>query len=271
MTQLDCLRPSMRVPSPMSSPRSSRSTADWVSFARFSPGRCAHLAGSSGVRSDIDSKEDLFRIRNRSWILFYSHIPDLGSEYGNQPYRGFHEQTVHPHCPGHRAQHQRVRHRASQRLIHNADDLRTMLRWRSGGTAALRSPQRLVHNANDLVALLRWRSGGTAALRSPQRLVHNANDLVALLRWRSGGTAALRSPQRLVHNANDLVALLRWRSGGTAALRSPQRLVHNANDLVALLRRRSGGTAALRSFVISEEDRYPLTPVDRLSDPRDGQ
>ena len=274
MTRLYGL-PSVRIPnlspSRMSHPRATTSSQEWR-FARLTPGPLSYLTGPSGVRSR-NNKEDLFWIRNRSRILVHNRIPDLGSEYGNQPYRGFHVQIVPPSCPGHRAQHQRVRHCASQHLVHSADDLRTVLRWRSGRASALRTSQHLVHSADDLRTVLRWRSGRASALRTSQHLVHSADDLRTVLRWRSGRASALRTSQHLVHSADDLRTVLRWRSGRASALRASQRLIRNADDLRTVLRWRSGRASALRSRFIarSEGIRWPLISVGRLSDPRDGQ
>ena len=153
MTRLYGL-PSVRIPnlspSRMSHPRATTSSQEWR-FARLDS-TLSYLTGPSGVRSR-NNKEDLFWIRNRSRILVHNRIPDLGSEYGNQPYRGFHVQIVPPSCPGHRAQHQRVRHCASQHLVYSADDLRTVLRWRSRKGPPLYAPHN-VSSATPMISAL---------------------------------------------------------------------------------------------------------------------
>ncbi len=246
MNRLLCMHIHGMATSGVTHPGALAITQELVRIQRLTYLSASSFSPSSDVCSHVEKQEALFWIRNKFRILIHNRVPDLGSEYGNQPYRGFHEQNLHPACPRHRAQRQRICHRVSRRLIHSADALRSVLRWRSRGSAALRTPQRLVRTADDRRTVLRWRSRRAAALRTPQRLVHAADDRRTVLRWRSRRAAALRTPQRLVHAADDRRTVLRRRSRGAAALR-------------------------LRCIARSEGIRWPLMSVGRLSDPRDGQ
>ncbi len=255
MIRLCCLRPSMHIHCLASvrlcHPGASTSIEELVRFDPFTG-----ITVSFGVHSH-SSKEGLFWIRNKSGILIQIWIPDLASEYGNQPYRGFHEQTVHPSSPGRWAQHQRVRHCVSQHPVGNADELRTVLRWRSGRSSALRSPQCFIRTADDCRTVLWWGSGRSSALRSPQCFIRTADDRRTVLRWRSGRSSALCSPQCFIRTADDCRTVLWWGSGRSSALRSPQCFIRTADDRRTVLRWRSGRSSALCSpqcFIRTADD-----------------
>jgi hypothetical protein len=168
MTRLCCLRPSVhfRHPSPscIRHPGASTITQEWARLARLTSGPLSNLTGSSGVRSHIDKKEDMFWIRNRFQILVQKSAPDLGSEYGNQPYRSFREQSLPPSCPRNRAQHQHVcqhaRQDATQRLIYSGTDCTVLLlrgrpRRRVVSLCTVQdASQRLIYSGTDCTILL---------------------------------------------------------------------------------------------------------------------
>jgi hypothetical protein len=135
------------------------------------------LLASLGVRSHIGNRQDLFRICIGFQILSRKSSPELGSDYGTKPSRSFHEETVHPHCPGNCAHSERVPQRVSQRvhqhvsqrLIRNTDRKPGLLRRRSGRTgrsglcSGIRQYASQCRNGSDdnTRNLLRRRSGRT--------------------------------------------------------------------------------------------------------------
>jgi hypothetical protein len=168
MTRLCCLRPSVRIRyrsrSSIRHAGATSVTKDEVRLARLTAGPLSNLTGPFSVRSKIDKKEDLFWIRNRFQILVRKSVPDLGSEYGNKPYRSFREQTIPSSCPRNRAQHQRVRQYASQRPLHSSGDCTLLLlRGRPGRrVVSLRSQTNCDGNRSTLmpVGRLSNRRGG---------------------------------------------------------------------------------------------------------------
>jgi hypothetical protein len=143
---------------------------------------CLHihpLSVSIGMLNQIGNRQDVFRIRIGFQFLIRESSPELGSDYGTKPSRSFHEETVHPHCPGNRAHSeripqrvcQRVHQHASPRLVRNADLKPCLLwrrsRWTSGRTGLCAGiGQHDSHCGIDPAGLLlwwrsRWTSGRT--------------------------------------------------------------------------------------------------------------
>jgi hypothetical protein len=166
----------------------------------------------------------LFCICNNFQISGRSGIADLGSEYGNQPYRSFREQTVPPHRPGDRAQHQRLcqhpQRLAGATVPHDFFECGTarpgLLLWRRSGR---RWP---VARCSDDSGLVLWRRSGwwRPVARQEHFSDRFADSAFLLLRWRSGRRRPVAGCSR--QGAGELFAdrlcersglLLRWRSG----------------------------------------------------------
>jgi hypothetical protein len=172
-------------------------TAQWefVAFL-YSSRSLACSTRSFGVHSHTNKKEDSFWIRNRIQISDHHGLRDLGSAYGNQPYRSLHEQTVpYPHA-GNCAQHQCVSQYTRQCLVqhtspcltHSDGDHSVLLRGRSGWwIPALCTIQHFVRGGADRSGMLRGRSGWwVPALCSIQHFVLGGGDRSGMLRGRSG-------------------------------------------------------------------------------------
>ncbi len=116
--------------------------------------------------NDLGSGQGLFRIRIEFQISSRKSSPELGSDYGTKPSRSFHEETVHPHCPGNRAHPeripqrvcQRVHQHASPRLVRNTDRKPGLL-WRRSGRGSRSGLRTVDCSADQAVILLRRRSG----------------------------------------------------------------------------------------------------------------
>ena len=115
-------------------------------------------------------EQDSFWIRNEFQILSYCSAPDLGSAYGNQPYRSFREQTVPSPRAGdrdqrqHVCQHTLVGQRASQSYIRGGIDHGLLLwgrpgRWNLPVCSYHCASQCFSHSRLAYVFLLRGRPG----------------------------------------------------------------------------------------------------------------
>ncbi len=211
---------------------------------------CLHihpLSVSTGMLNKIGNEQGLFRIRIEFQIPSRKSSPELGSDYGTKPSRSFHEETFHPHCPGNRADPERVSQRvcqrihqhASPRLVRNADPnpglLRRGSRWtsrigRSGLCSGLGQHTALRSVCGDDLVLLRrgsrWtsrigRSGLCSGLGPRASLRSVCSDDLVLLRrgsrWtsrigRSGLCSGLGPRASLRSVCSDDLVLLRRRS-----------------------------------------------------------
>lgn len=190
----------------------------------------SNLNGWSG----FSSVQDSFWIRNEFQILSYCSAPDLGSAYGNQPYRSFREQTVPSPRAGDRAQRQHVCQHdrrfvqcVSQCFGRGIGRSLVLLRRRSWG----RNPTvcSLQHASPDFT-----RSGDTCSF---------------LLRRRSGR-----------------------RNPALCSIYASQCFAGSGVDCTVLLRRRPGRrNPALCSFANRKGHPYTLRPVGRFSSGRSGQ
>ncbi len=83
--------------------------------------------------SIFPSVQDPFWIRNEFQFLSYYSATDLGSAYGNQPYRSFREQTLPSPCARNRAQRQHVCQHTRQHIVASQHLHSRVLLWRRPG------------------------------------------------------------------------------------------------------------------------------------------
>jgi hypothetical protein len=233
-------------------------------------GSILYSAGSPALHRLNRKQGELFCIRNSFWILRDNGAPDLGSGYGNRPYRSSREPSVPYPCSGHRAQRHRVcQHvgqNTSQRLIHHL--------IRSGAACA---------------GLLLWRRSGwrdvsvCASQDASRRFTDGCADR-GLLLWRRSGRrdvslcAGQESAQHFADSGADRTGLLLWRRSGwrnlpvCASQESVQHFADSGVDRTGLLlRRRSGWRDVSLCASPNCDDRDALIWVGRLSNQGGGQ
>jgi len=203
----------------------------------------------------------LFCICNNFEILGRVYVTDLGSEYGNQPYRSFREQTDTSHRPVHRAEpwracqhpHQFAGANASHDFCSSSPACPGLLLW--------------------------WRSGrwDVAVCSGKDCSCCGTDAASCVLRRRSGrrNLAVCSGQDFFYRNADPAGVVLRWRSGRRHLAVCPgQNAARALSDRVAesagVLRRRSGRR---HLAVCSLDGRHPepVTLAGRLSNRGGGQ